>query len=45
VQVVGILRGGTGTVFRLRDPEFEGPHLYLLADGHGYRRVPGPELN
>ena len=45
VQVVGILRGGTGTVFRLRDPMTEGPHLYLLADGHGYRRVPGPELN
>jgi hypothetical protein len=45
VQVVGILRGGTGTVFCLRDPSTGIPHQYLLADGHGYRRVHGPELN
>lgn len=43
VQVVAILRGGQGEVFRLRDPSFDAPHLYLLADGHGYRRVDQPE--
>jgi hypothetical protein len=45
VQVVAILRGGGGTIFQLRDPLSDVPNQYLLADGHGYRRVPGPELN
>lgn len=49
VQVVDILRGGRGVVFRLRDPQYaEASHLYVLADGHGYRRVsvsPVKELN
>ena len=40
VQVVDILRGGQGVVFRLRDPQFaDASNLYVLADGHGYRRV------
>lgn len=40
VQVVDILRGGRGAVFRLRDPVVaEGAHFYVLADGYGYRRV------
>lgn len=46
VQVIDVLRGGTGTVFRVRDPALEAPHFYVLADGHGYRRVRHPaELN
>jgi hypothetical protein len=46
VQVIDVLRGGVGAVFCLRDP-VEGPAaFYLLADGHGYRRVAAPgELN
>jgi hypothetical protein len=39
VQVVDILRGGKGVVFRLRDPLVDAPNFYVLADGHGYRRV------
>ncbi len=39
VQVIDILRGGRGAVFRLRDPIADTPHLYVLADGYGYRRV------
>src|SRR4051812_49743520 len=40
VQVVDILRGGRGVVFRLRDPQAaEALDLYVLVDGHGYRRV------
>ncbi|MFT3928275.1 MAG: hypothetical protein QM778_37450 [Myxococcales bacterium] len=40
VQVVDILRGGRGVVFRLYDPQAaDASHLYVLADGHGYRRV------
>lgn len=43
VQVIDVLRGGVGEVFCLRDP-VEGPAaFYLLADGHGYRRVSPPE--
>jgi hypothetical protein len=46
VQVIDVLRGDIGTVFRVRDPASELGHLYLLADGHGYRRVVAPnELN
>jgi hypothetical protein len=47
VQVIDVLHGGTGTVFRVRDPSSsELPHFYVIADGHGYRRVSGPlELN
>lgn len=46
VQVIDVLSGDIGCVFRVRDPSSETPHLYLLADGHGYRRVTGPdELN
>lgn len=46
VQVIDVLRGDSGTVFRLRDPVIEAPYFYLLADGHGYRRVSNPrELN
>lgn len=45
VQVVGILQGNGGAVFRLRDPLQDAPHLYLLADGCGYRRVPCPDAN
>lgn len=42
VQVIDVLQGGVGTVFRVRDPSTEAPHFYLIADGHGYRRVQGP---
>jgi hypothetical protein len=42
VQIVDVLRGGRGVVFRLRDPVADAPHLYVLADGHGYRRVAMP---
>ena len=46
VQVIDVLHGGSGTVFRVRDPDTDTPHFYLIADGHGYRRVSGPlELN
>ncbi len=50
VQVIDILRGGQGAVFRLYDPQLaEATHFYVLADGHGYRRVtlgvPSQELN
>lgn len=46
VQVIDVLQGGSGTVFRVRDPSHDEPHFYLLADGHGYRRVTSPqELN
>ena len=48
VQVVEVLKGGTGSVFRIRDPStaIEQTPFYLIADGHGYRRVRAPlELN
>lgn len=46
VQVIDVLQGGSGTVFRVRDPSADAPHFYLIADGHGYRRVSGPvDLN
>ena len=46
VQVIDVLRGDVGTVFRVRDPSEDAPHFYVLADGHGYRRVNNPrELN
>ncbi len=45
VQVVDVLQGGAGSVFRVRDPATDMPS-YVIADGHGYRRVAGPsELN
>jgi hypothetical protein len=44
VQVIELLQGGTGTVFRLRDPSTDMPHLYVVADGHGYRRVDSPPV-
>jgi hypothetical protein len=47
VQVIELLQGGAGTVFRVRDPSSNDVmHFYVVADGHGYRRVAGPrELN
>lgn len=46
VQVIDVLHGGNGTVFRVRDPATHEPNFYVIADGHGYRRVAGPlELN
>ena len=42
VQVIDVLRGGTGSVFRVRDPAIDTPFFYVIADGHGYRRVSGP---
>ncbi len=42
VQVVEVLTGMRGSVFHLRDPETEMPGLYMIADGHGYRRVSQP---
>ncbi len=39
VQVVEVLSGALGSVFHLRDPVLDLPYLYMLADGHGYRRV------
>ena len=48
VQVIEVLKGGTGSVFRIRDPQssIDPTPFYLIADGHGYRRVSGPlELN
>jgi hypothetical protein len=46
VQVIDVLRGGVGVVFCLRDPVEGTAAFYLLADGHGYRRVAAPsELN
>ena len=42
VQVVDVLRGGVGAVFCLRDPVDGTASFYLLADGHGYRRVAPP---
>lgn len=43
VQVIDVLQSGRGVVFRLRDPELDAPHFYLVADGHGYRRAPSPD--
>jgi len=49
VQVIELLKGGAGTVFRVRDAHgtSEPDHFYVVADGHGYRRVSDPviELN
>lgn len=46
VQVVDVLKGGTGSVFRVHDPANEGSPMYVIADARGYRRVaPPPELN
>lgn len=42
VQVVDVLQGGIGDVFCVRDPVEAAGSYYLLADGHGYRRVPAP---
>ncbi|MDB4975101.1 MAG: hypothetical protein JWN48_3442 [Myxococcaceae bacterium] len=44
VQVIELLKGGTGTVFRVRDPslDLDISHFYVVADGHGYRRVNEP---
>ena len=42
VQVVEVLVGQRGSVFHLRDPGVDLPYLYMLADGHGYRRVAEP---
>lgn len=42
VQVVDVLRGGSGVVFRLYDPTVGAGSYYLLADGHGYRRISHP---
>ena len=43
VQVIEVLRGGAGSVFRIRDPsELEQPNFFVIADGHGYRRVADP---
>ena len=44
VQVIELLQGGNGIVFRLRDPSTDAPHLYVVADGHGYRRVSTPPV-
>lgn len=43
VQVVDVLRGGTGVVFCVRDPIEARSSFYVLADGHGYRLAPAPE--
>ena len=44
VQVIELLQGGTGTVFRVRDPSTaDVTHFFVVADGHGYRRVSGPQ--
>jgi hypothetical protein len=43
VQVIDILRGDVGTVFRVRDPSSDAGYFYVLADGHGYRRVQRPD--
>jgi len=42
VQIIAVLRGGKGVVFQLRDPFVEASHFFLIADGHGYRRVTSP---
>jgi hypothetical protein len=42
VQVIELLEGGLGTAFRVRDPSFDMTHYFVVADGHGYRRVSGP---
>lgn len=42
VQVVEVLTGRRGSVFHLRDPFADLPYLYMIADGHGYRRVTQP---
>jgi hypothetical protein len=42
VQVIDVLEGGTGFVFRVHDPS-DGTHeLYVIADSRGYRRVGAP---
>lgn len=43
VQVVDVLRGGSGEVFCLRDPLMQAGRYFLVADGHGYRRVCDPQ--
>lgn len=42
VQVVDVLQGRIGDVFCVRDPSEAAGAYYLLADGHGYRRVSAP---
>ncbi len=42
VQVIDVLQGGIGAVFCVRDPLEAAGAYYLLADGHGYRRVAAP---
>lgn len=42
VQVIELLQGGAGAVFRVRDPSFDLTDYFVVADGHGYRRVSGP---
>jgi hypothetical protein len=42
VQVIDVLRGGGGAIFRVHDPESGQGEFYLSADGRGYRRVPAP---
>lgn len=42
VQVTNVIVGGHGVIFCLRDPSCAASDFYLLADGHGYRRVSGP---
>ncbi len=46
VQVIDVLQGGIGSVFRVRDPQDGTFDLYVIADSRGYRRVGAPaELN
>jgi hypothetical protein len=42
VQVVDVLQGGVGAVFCVRDVAEGKAPFYVLADGHGYRRVEPP---
>jgi hypothetical protein len=42
VQVVDVLQGGTGFVFRVQDPSDEASTQYVIADARGYRRVAAP---
>jgi hypothetical protein len=43
VQIVEVLQGEQGAVFRLLDPdERASSHQFLTADGHSYRRVSAP---
>jgi hypothetical protein len=42
VQVIDVLQGGTGSVFRVRDPNDAAYDLYVIADARSYRRVLAP---